>query len=190
IKHWAVKESVFPFDRFEKVDTLLGPEMKSTGEVMGIGATFGEAFAKAQLGAGNAVPLSGTAFLSVRKTDRPAVAALAADLVGKGFRLVATRGTASAITAAGIDCDIVNKVMEGRPHVVDMIKNGQIALIVNTTEGRQAIADSYTIRRSALQHKVYYSTTIAGAIATCKALEYLGAGNVNSLQELHQEYAS
>jgi len=186
---FSVKEAVFPFIKFQGVDPLLGPEMKSTGEVMGIGATFGEAFAKAQLGAGNAVPLSGTAFLSVRKADQPAVAALAADLVGKGFRLVATRGTAGAISAAGIPCDIVNKVMEGRPHVVDMIKNGQIALIVNTTEGKQAIADSYTIRRSALQHKVYYSTTMAGARATCMALEYLGTGNVTSLQDLHQEYA-
>jgi len=187
---FSVKEAVFPFIKFQGVDPLLGPEMKSTGEVMGIGATFGEAFAKAQLGAGNAVPLSGTAFLSVRKADRPAVAELAADLVGKGFRLVATRGTASAISAAGIPCNIVNKVMEGRPHVVDMIKNGQIDLIVNTTEGKQAIADSYTIRRSALQHKVYYSTTMAGARATCMALEYLGTGNVTSLQDLHQEYAT
>jgi carbamoyl-phosphate synthase large subunit len=187
---FSVKEAVFPFIKFQGVDPLLGPEMKSTGEVMGIGTTFGEAFAKAQLGAGNAVPVSGTAFLSVRKADRAAVAELAADLVGKGFRLVATRGTASAIAAAGIPCDIVNKVMEGRPHVVDMIKNGQIALIVNTTEGKQAIADSYTIRRSALQHKVYYSTTIAGARATCMALEYLDNGNVTSLQDLHQEYTA
>jgi carbamoyl-phosphate synthase large subunit len=187
---FSVKEAVFPFIKFQGVDPLLGPEMKSTGEVMGIGATFGEAFAKAQLGAGNAVPLGGTAFLSVRKADRPAVAQLAADLVGKGFRLVATRGTASAISAAGIPCAIVNKVMEGRPHVVDMIKNGQIDLIVNTTEGKQAIADSYTIRRSALQHKVYYSTTIAGARATCMALEYLDTGNVTSLQDLHQENAT
>jgi carbamoyl-phosphate synthase large subunit len=186
---FSVKEAVFPFIKFQGVDPLLGPEMKSTGEVMGIGATFGEAFAKAQLGAGNAVPVSGTAFLSVRKADRPAVVELAADLVGKGFRLVATRGTAETISAAGIPCDIVNKVMEGRPHVVDMIKNGQIALIVNTTEGKQAIADSYTIRRSALQHKVYYSTTMAGARATCMALEYLDTGNVTSLQDLHQEYA-
>ncbi len=187
---FSVKEAVFPFIKFQGVDPLLGPEMKSTGEVMGIGATFGEAFAKSQLGAGNAVPVSGTAFLSVRKADRDAVAGLAADLVGKGFRLVATRGTANAIAAAGIACDIVNKVMEGRPHIVDMIKNGQIDLIVNTTEGKQAIADSYTIRRSALQQKVYYSTTMAGARATCMALEYLDAGTVTSLQDLHQEYAT
>ena len=185
--HYAVKEAVFPFIKFPGVDPLLGPEMKSTGEVMGVGRTFGEAFAKAQLGAGNAVPAGGIAFLSVRKTDRPYIAALARDLVEKGFRLVATRGTASSIRAEGIDCEVVNKVMEGRPHIVDMIKNGQIDLIVNTTEGKQSIADSFTIRRSALQHKVSYSTTLAGARATCMALEYLDTGNVTSLQGLERE---
>ncbi|MGB5260734.1 MAG: carbamoyl-phosphate synthase large subunit [Gammaproteobacteria bacterium] len=187
--YFSVKEAVFPFIKFPGVDPLLGPEMKSTGEVMGIGRTFGEAFAKAQLGAGNAVPAGGTAFLSVRKTDRQAVVGLARDLVAKGFRLVATRGTASSIKAEDIDCEMVNKVMEGRPHIVDMIKNGQIDLIVNTTEGKQAIADSYTIRRSALQHKVSYSTTLAGARATCMALEFLDTGNVNSLQGLHGEHS-
>ena len=186
--YFAVKEAVFPFIKFPGVDPLLGPEMKSTGEVMGIGRTFGEAFAKAQLGAGNAVPDGGTAFLSVRKTDRAAVVGLARELVDNGFRLVATRGTAASIKAEGIDCEVVNKVMEGRPHIVDMIKNGQIDLIVNTTEGKQSIADSYTIRRSALQHKVSYSTTLAGARATCMALEYLDTGNVISLQGLHGEY--
>jgi carbamoyl-phosphate synthase large subunit len=184
---YSVKESVFPFIKFQGVDPLLGPEMKSTGEVMGIGHTFGEAFAKAQLGAGNAVPVSGTALLSMRKADQPAAVELARDLVNKGYTLVATRGTAKVIQAAGIECDIVNKVMEGRPHIVDMIKNGQIDLIVNTTEGKQAIADSYTIRRTALHNKVSYSTTLAGARATCMALEYLNTGNVNSLQNLHQE---
>ena len=186
--YFAVKEAVFPFIKFPGVDPLLGPEMKSTGEVMGIGRTFGEAFAKAQLGAGNAVPDGGTAFLSVRKTDRAAVVGLARELVDNGFRLVATRGTASSIKAEGIDCEVVNKVMEGRPHIVDMIKNGQIDLIVNTTEGKQSIADSYTIRRSALQHKVSYSTTLAGARATCMALEFLDTGNVISLQGLTGEY--
>jgi carbamoyl-phosphate synthase large subunit len=184
---FSVKEAVFPFMKFQGVDPLLGPEMKSTGEVMGIGHTFGEAFAKAQLGAGNAVPVSGTAFLSVRKTDRDSVVGLARDLSSKGFKLVATRGTASAIDAAGIACNVVNKVMEGRPHIVDMIKNGQVDLIVNTTEGKRAIADSYTIRRTALQNKISYSTTIAGARATCMALDYLDTGNVSSLQALHQE---
>jgi len=184
---FSVKEAVFPFIKFQGVDPLLGPEMKSTGEVMGIGETFAEAFAKAQQGAGNAIPVSGTAFLSVRKTDRNEVVALARDLHRKGFRLAATRGTAAAISAAGIDCGVVNKVMEGRPHIVDMIKNGQIDLIVNTTEGKQAIADSYTIRRTALQNKISYSTTMAGARATCMALDYLDTGNVTSLQSLHQE---
>jgi carbamoyl-phosphate synthase large subunit len=185
--YFSVKEAVFPFIKFQGVDPLLGPEMKSTGEVMGIGRTFGEAFAKAQLGAGNAVPSGGTAFLSVRRDDRAALTVLARDLVEQGFRLVATRGTAAAIKAEDIECDVVNKVMEGRPHVVDMIKNGQVNLIVNTTEGKQAIADSYTIRRSALQHKVTYSTTIAGARATCMALHHLNTENVTSLQELHKE---
>jgi carbamoyl-phosphate synthase large subunit len=184
---FAVKEAVFPFIKFQGVDPLLGPEMKSTGEVMGVGREFGEAFAKAQLAAGNAIPHSGTAFLSVRDADKNAVVALAQDLVSRGYRLVATRGTAAVIEAEGIACDVVNKVMEGRPHVVDMLKNGQIDLIVNTTEGKQAIADSYTIRRTALQHKVSYSTTLAGALATCMALEYLDTGTVNSLQDLHQE---
>jgi carbamoyl-phosphate synthase large subunit len=184
---YSVKESVFPFIKFQGVDTLLGPEMKSTGEVMGIGSTFGEAFAKAQLGAGNAVPVSGTAFLSVRDADKPGLVMLARDLSGRGYRIVATRGTAAAIQAAGIDCFIVNKVMEGRPHIVDMIKNGQIDLIVNTTEGKQATADSFTIRRAAVQHKVSYSTTLAGARATCMALEYLDTATVNSLQALHRE---
>jgi carbamoyl-phosphate synthase large subunit len=186
-QYYSVKEAVFPFIKFQGVDPLLGPEMKSTGEVMGVGRTFGEAFAKAQLGAGNAVPREGTAFLSVRKADRNGVVELARDLAGRGYRLVATHGTAGAIDSAGIECAVVNKVMEGRPHIVDMIKNGQIHLIVNTTEGKQAIADSYTIRRAALQHKVSYSTTLAGARATCMALEFLDIGTVNSLQALHQE---
>jgi carbamoyl-phosphate synthase large subunit len=187
---FSVKEAVFPFIKFQGVDPLLGPEMKSTGEVMGIGHTFGEAFAKAQLGAGNAVPVTGTAFLSVRKADRTAAVGLARDLLAKGYKLVATRGTAKAIKEDGIECDVVNKVMEGRPHIVDMIKNHQIDLIVNTTEGKQAIADSYTIRRSALQNKISYSTTLAGARATCMALEYLTTASVTSLQELHQEQKS
>ena len=133
------------------------------------------------------MPVSGTAFLSVRKADRQGVVALARDLVKKGYKLVATRGTAKAISADGVECAVVNKVMEGRPHIVDMMKNGQIDLIVNTTEGKQAIADSYTIRRTALHNKISYSTTLAGARATCMALEYLTTASVISLQELHQE---
>jgi carbamoyl-phosphate synthase large subunit len=184
---FSVKEAVFPFIKFQGVDPLLGPEMKSTGEVMGIGSTFGEAFAKAQLGAGNAVPVSGTAFLSVRDADKPGVVRLARDLSDRGYRIVATRGTAAALQAGDIACIIVNKVMEGRPHIVDMIMNGQIDLIVNTTEGKQATADSFAIRRTAVQHKVSYSTTLAGARATCMALEYLDTATVNSLQTLHRE---
>jgi len=182
---YAVKEAVFPFIKFEGVDPLLGPEMKSTGEVMGVGETFGEAFAKAQLGAGNAVPTSGTAFLSVRAADRDKIVELAGDFNVRGYKLVATRGTAKAIRAAGIECEVVNKVTEGRPHVVDLIKNGEIDLIVNTTEGKQAIADSYSIRRSALKQGISYSTTMAGAQATCMALEYTDTHTVRSLQALH-----
>jgi len=187
---FAVKEAVFPFIKFQGVDSLLGPEMKSTGEVMGVGRTFGEAFAKAQLGAGNAVPASGTALISVRKTDRTAAVELAVVLAARGYRLVATRGTARTINAAGVECTIVKKVWEGRPHIVDMIKNREVDLIVNTTEGKQAIADSFTIRRAALHNKVSYSTTIAGAQAMGKALEYLETHTVNCLQTLHQEYTT
>jgi carbamoyl-phosphate synthase large subunit len=186
--YFSVKEAVFPFIKFQGVDPLLGPEMKSTGEVMGIGRNFGEAFAKAQMAAGNAVPASGTAFISVRNTDKPAAVELARELAGKGYRLVATRGTAAGIQAAGIPCEVVNKVQEGRPHILDMIKNGQIDLIVNTTEGKQAIADSYTIRRAALHSKVSYSTTLAGARAMGLALQYLDTGTVHSLQSLHREH--
>ena len=184
---YSVKEAVFPFIKFQGVDALLGPEMKSTGEVMGVGRTFGEAFAKAQMGAGNTLPASGTAFISVRKTDRAAAVVLAGELAAHGYRLVATRGTAGEINASGVDCAVVNKVSEGRPHIVDMIKNSQVDLIVNTTEGKQAIADSFTIRRAALQNKVSYSTTIAGARAMGMALEYLDTRTVNCLQTLHQE---
>ena len=184
--YYSVKEAVFPFIKFIGVDPLLGPEMKSTGEVMGVGRSFGEAFAKAQLGAGNALPESGNALISVREADRAGAVELASTLVSHGYRIVATRGTARVILEAGIDCSIVNKVTEGRPHIVDMIKNGQIKLILNTTEGKQAIADSYTSRRVALQQDVSYSTTLAGARATCMALDYLDSSSVNSLQNLHE----
>jgi carbamoyl-phosphate synthase large subunit len=183
----SVKEAVFPFLKFKGVDPLLGPEMKSTGEVMGVGRSFGEAFAKAQLASGVVLPRGGLVFLSVRDEDKAGVVELARELVGRGYQLVATRGTARAIHAAGIECEVVNKVTEGRPHVVDMIKNDQISLIFNTTEGKQAIADSYTIRRTALHHKVTYTTTLAGAKATCLALDYLDASEVNRLQDLHKE---
>ncbi len=183
--YYCVKEAVFPFAKFPGVDPLLGPEMKSTGEVMGVAATFAEAFAKAQLGAGVELINSGRAFVSVRDADKKGVAAVARDLVEQGFEVYATSGTARVLEAESIPCQHVNKVGEGRPHIVDMIKNDEIALIVNTTEGRQAIADSYTIRRQALQHKVTYTTTLAGARAMCQALSHTEEHNVNTIQDLH-----
>ena len=181
----AVKESVFPFAKFQGVDPILGPEMKSTGEVMGIGASFEEAFAKGLLAAGTMLPLTGKAFLSVRDPDKKGVVELAKDLIDQGFTLVATGGTARAIQQAGLLCQHVNKVKEGRPHVVDMIKNEEISLIVNTTEGRSAIADSYEIRREALMHRVSYTTTLAGGRATSKALNHRDVKEVYRLQSLH-----
>ncbi len=185
--YYSVKEAVFPFVKFPGVDPLLGPEMKSTGEVMGVGPTFGEAFARALLGSGERLPCSGRVFVSVRDRDKPACVEVARALVRLGFQVLATRGTAAAITAAGVPCETVNKVQEGRPHVVDRLKNGDIALIVNTTEGKQAIADSFTIRRSALQRKVPYATTMAFARAIVVALERSGLSDVNRLQDLHRE---
>ncbi|MGD9000135.1 MAG: carbamoyl-phosphate synthase large subunit [Granulosicoccaceae bacterium] len=186
-KYFSVKEAVFPFIKFPGVDPILGPEMKSTGEVMGVGRSFGEAFGKATLGAGTGLPRNGRAFISVRDVDKPAALGVARDLVKLGFKLIATDGTAKMLNEAGLKCEHVNKVEQGRPHIVDMIKNDQIALIVNTTEGRKAIADSYTIRREALQHKVAYTTTLAGAQAICMALDYECQGEVNRLQTLHEE---
>ncbi|MGE3297662.1 MAG: carbamoyl-phosphate synthase large subunit [Porticoccaceae bacterium] len=183
--YFSVKEAVFPFNKFPGIDPILGPEMKSTGEVMGVGATFAEAYAKAQLGAGDEIPASGTAFVSVRERDQPGVVAVARELHALGFRLVCTRGTAALVAAAGIPVEVVNKVKEGRPHIVDMIKNGQIDLIVNTTEGRKAIADSAAIRASAEGKSVYYTTTLAGGNAVCTALRHGQARTVRSLQELH-----
>ena len=153
---------------------------------MGISDDFGMAFAKAQLGAGVDLPTKGRVFISVRERDREHAVSLGRELVGKGFSLVATSGTGSALQAAGIEFKQVNKVYEGRPHIVDMIKNGDIALIMNTTEGKKAIQDSYTIRASALQHKVSYTTTIAGANATVRALDYLEVKSVTRLQQLHE----
>ena len=186
-KHYFVKEAVFPFAKFPKVDPILGPEMKSTGEVMGVGATFAEAFGKASLGAGEKMPEKGTAFISVRDVDKPASVEVARMLIERGFDLVATRGTAKVINDAGLAVKEVNKVLEGRPHIVDMIKNDEIALIVNTTEGKQAIRDSFAIRRSALQHKVFYTTTITAAHAVCQALGISGEPTVRRLQDLHAE---
>ena len=186
---FAVKESVFPFAKFPGVDPILGPEMKSTGEVMGTGDTFDEAFAKAHAAAGDRLPAPGTAFISVREADKPRVVAIAQSLLDLGFTLVATAGTCAYLTAQGLACERVNKVLEGRPNIVDMIKNDAIAFIVNTTEGRQAIADSAIIRRSALQHKVCYTTTLAGGESIVRALKFGDERDVRRLQDLHARVA-
>jgi len=188
--YYSVKEAVFPFNKFPGVDPLLGPEMKSTGEVMGVGRSFGEAYAKSQIAAGVNLPRNGKAFLSVRDTDKEGIVEVGRQLVDLGFELVATHGTARVLIAAGLPVQSVNKVKEGRPHIVDMIKNGEISLIVNTTEGSQAIADSATIRSNALQHKVTYTTTLAGGLALCTALRETDLSAVNRLQDLHKEIAS
>ncbi len=182
----SVKESVFPFAKFHGVDPILGPEMKSTGEVMGIGKTFAEAFAKGLLASGTILPKGGKAFVSVRDPDKKLLLKLAEGLIKNNFTLVATAGTARILKQAGIECQHVNKVKEGRPHIVDMIKNEEISIIVNTTEGRSAIADSYAIRREALMHGVTYTTTMAGGLATCMAMEYQEIKDVYCLQSLHK----
>jgi carbamoyl-phosphate synthase large subunit len=184
--YYCVKESVFPFIKFPGVDPLLGPEMKSTGEVMGVGKTFGEAFAKGQLAAGESFPRSGNAFISVKEIDKEKAIAVGRELLALGYELYATHGTFKVLTGAGLKCERVNKVREGQPHIVDMLKNDAIDLIVNTTEDKKAIADSYSIRRTALQHKVFYTTTIAGAMATVEALKQRDSVGVNSLQNLHK----
>ena len=185
--YYSVKEAVFPFIKFPGADPILGPEMKSTGEVMGIGRTFGEAYAKAQLAEGVILPLRGTALISVRNGDKDDAIRLAKILVSRGFDLVATHGTAKELTDAGIDCKRVNKVREGRPHIVDMIKNAEIDLIVNTTEGKRAIFESTSIRAEAVKKQVTYYTTLGAAIATCEALEHINDSEVNRLQDLHKE---
>jgi len=184
-KTFAVKEAVFPFNKFPGVDPILGPEMKSTGEVMGVGETFAEAYAKAQMGAGEAIEGSGNCFISVRDRDKPYVVEVAKRALALGYKLVATHGTAAVITEAGLPVQGVNKVAEGRPHIVDMLKNEEIQVVFNTTEGKQAIADSSTIRRTALRHGVFCTTTIAGALAVCDALEFGNNMSVYTLQDLH-----
>ena len=183
----SVKEAIFPFAKFQNVDPILGPEMRSTGEVMGVGRSFGEAFARAQEGAGIRAPRIGKAFLSVRDPDKQRLLPVAQMLIERGFSLVATGGTARFLLDNGLACEHVNKVIEGRPHIVDLIKNDEISYIVNTTEGRQAIADSFSIRREALQHRVTYSTTISGARALLHSLSFRNGAQVWSLQELHKE---
>ena len=184
--YYCVKEAVFPFIKFPGVDTILGPEMKSTGEVMGVGDTFAEAFVKSQLAAGVKLPSGGKAFISVRNSDKPKVVEIARTLSKLGFSLLATRGTATALAEAGLQVTPVNKVAEGRPHIVDMIKNGEIVLIVNTVEDRRsAIQDSYSIRRSALQARVTYFTTVAGARAACTGMQHMQELTACSVQALH-----
>ena len=187
--YYSVKEAVFPFAKFQGVDPILGPEMRSTGEVMGVGRSFEAAFARAEEAANIRAPNPGKAFISVRDPDKARVLPVARYMIERGFSIVATSGTADYLSAQGIACERVNKVIEGRPHVVDLIKNGEISYIVNTTEGRQAIADSFSIRREALQQRVTYSTTVSGANALLHSLDHRGAGDVLSLQELHKELA-
>ena len=187
--YYSVKEAVFPFAKFQNVDPILGPEMRSTGEVMGVGRSFEAAFARAEEAANIRAPQPGKAFISVRDPDKARVLDVARTMLERGFTLVATSGTADYLSAHGVVCERVNKVAEGRPHIVDLIKNGEIAYIVNTTEGRAAIADSFSIRREALQARVTYSTTVAGARALLHSLDHRGKGDVLSLQELHKELA-
>ena len=186
-EYYSVKEAVFPFIKFPGSDPILGPEMKSTGEVMGIGRSFGEAYAKAQLASGVVLPRQGVALLSVRDRDKEGAVELARILVERGFEIVATHGTAQCLASAGVLCRRANKVREGRPHIVDMIKNAEIDLIVNTTEGKQAISESISIRAEAVRRSVTYYTTLGAAIATCIAIEHLDDGEVNRLQDLHNE---
>ncbi|MGB0495846.1 MAG: carbamoyl-phosphate synthase large subunit, partial [Kangiellaceae bacterium] len=183
---FTVKEPVFPFNKFPGSDPILGPEMKSTGEAMGVGNTFGEAYYKAQLGGGSQAPRGGKAILSVKDSDKAKLAETARALIEVGFEICATGGTAKQLIDQGVFCQRINKVYEGRPHLVDMIKNDEIDYIVNTTEGSQAVADSYTIRRSALQHKVAYTTTLAAGFATAKAISHQTRQKVVTVQELHQ----
>ena len=171
IKHWAVKEAVFPFDRFDNVDTLLGPEMKSTGEVMGIDDNLGLALAKGQLAAGSKLPESGTVFISVRDSDKKTMVAPAKKLIEMGFSIVATSGTADFLKEHDIECTQVNKISQGRPHILDKMQDGQVCWVVNTSMGRRTTEDSYTIRRAALELHMSYTTTATGAVAMVMAME-------------------
>ena len=178
-RHVAVKEAVFPFARFPGVDIILGPEMKSTGEVMGIDADFGHAFAKSQLGSGTKLPLTGTVFISVKDKDKAAIVRPCLRLLEMGFKLIATRGTARFLESQDVEVAVVNKVLEGRPHVVDVIKSGGVQLVFNTTEGAPAIADSFSLRRSALMQNIPYYTTVAGAVASVEAIAMLRSGSLD-----------
>ena len=184
----SVKESVFPFLKFPGVDTLLGPEMKSTGEVMGIDVDFAAAFLKAEDGAGSVLPSVGTVFLSVRAKDKPGIVEVARTLVASGFRLVATAGTRKVIAAAGVDCGGINKVREGSPHVVDALRAGELAFVVNTTSSPESVVDSFSIRRTALETRTPYVTTLAGAVAAALGMAARARGplGVRTLQEYHR----
>jgi carbamoyl-phosphate synthase large subunit len=176
--HVGVKESVFPFARFPGVDTVLGPEMRSTGEVMGIDRSFEVAFAKSQIGGGTRVPRKGTVFVSVRESDKKRIADAVRLLHSLGFKVMATSGTQRFLTEKGVPAEKVNKVLEGRPHIVDAITNGEVDIVFNTTEGAKALADSFSIRRSALLYHIPYYTTVAGALAVTEAIKALRAGNL------------
>jgi carbamoyl-phosphate synthase large subunit len=177
-RHVAVKEAVFPFTRFPGVDVILGPEMKSTGEVMGLDGDFARAFAKAQIGAGVKLPESGTVFISVKDRDKEPMVELARELLAVGFTIVATGGTADRLEAAELPVTRINKVREGRPHVLDSMKSGEIDLVFNTTEGAKAIADSFSLRRTALTHAIPYYTTVSGCVAATRAIQALRAGQL------------
>jgi carbamoyl-phosphate synthase large subunit len=188
--YYSVKEAVFPFIKFPGVDTILGPEMKSTGEVMGVGETFAEAFVKSQLAASVKLPKSGNVFISVREADKPGAVDVARSLAELGFTILATRGTAAAISAAGVPVKSVNKVAEGRPHIVDMVKNGEVNLIINTVDSKPAVMrDSYSIRHAALQGRVTYYTTLAGARAACIGMHHLDDLQVYDVQSQHKRKA-
>jgi carbamoyl-phosphate synthase large subunit len=188
IKHIAVKEAVFPFDRFHGVDTILGPEMKSTGEVMGIDEDFGLAFGKSQTSSGNRIPLSGKIFISLKDKDKEASVPIVRKLIDLGISVIATRGTAQYLKNNGLEVEVVNKVTEGRPHIVDLIKNKEIHFVINTVSGAQAQKDSFSIRESALQYRVPFTTTISGAKAAVNAIEMLKKKRVHikSIQEYHR----
>jgi carbamoyl-phosphate synthase large subunit len=186
--YFSVKEAVFPFNKFPGVDPILGPEMRSTGEVMGVGRSFGEAMLKSQLGAGSRLPEEGTAVITVKDADKARAVKVASDLVDRGFRVVATKGTAAAIAESGVPVNVVNKIKDGRPHIADMIKAGEIQLVFTTVdETRTAIADSRYIRTAALANRVTYYTTMAGCEAVTEALKHDDDLVVLSLQELHAE---
>ena len=189
-KHVSVKEAVFPFARFPGVDVILGPEMKSTGEAMGIDSDFARAFAKSQLSAGSTIPQSGTVFVSVRNSDKPGVIPAIKQLLDLGFSIVATAGTAEYLKEKGLNVSVVNKVREGRPHIVDMLKDNRIALVINTTEGAESIADSFSIRRTALLGKIPYYTTLAGALAAAQAIEAIKKGGGLEVRSIQSYFAA